>query len=91
MARKGSIVTASIIRTDSEIGVYENGIILDGSIPDGIKPNIEVQLVANKNAGTAHTGVAVWHFTPDGKVRLTNPSKDRAIYTGTVTYLTEDN
>jgi minor structural protein len=91
MARKGSIVTASIIRTDSEIGVYEYGIILDGSIPDGFKPNIEVHLVANKNAGTAHTGVAVWHFTPDGKVRLTNPSKDRAIYTGTVTYLTEDN
>ena len=91
MVRKGSVVTASIIRTDSEIGVYEYGIILDGSIPDGFKPSTEVHLVANKNIGTGHAGVAVWHFTPDGKVRLTNPSKDRAIYTGTVTYLTEDN
>lgn len=91
MVRKGSVVTASIIRTDSEIGVYEYGIILDGSIPDGFKPSTEVHLVANKNIGTGHAGVAVWHFTPDGKVRLTNPSKDRAIYTGTVTYITEDN
>lgn len=91
MVRKGSVVTASIIRTDSEIGVYEYGIILDGLIPDGFKPSTEVHLVANKNIGTGHAGVAVWHFTPDGKVRLTNPSKDRAIYTGTVTYLTEDN
>lgn len=91
MVRKGSVVTASVIRTDSEIGVYEYGIILDGSIPDGFKPSTEVHLVANKNIGTGHAGVAVWHFTPAGKVRLTNPSKDRAIYTGTVTYITEDN
>lgn len=91
MVRKGSVVTASIIRTDSEIGVYEYGIILDGKIPDGFKPSTEVHLVANKNISTWHAGVAVWHFTPDGKVRLTNPSKDRAVYTGTVTYLTEDN
>lgn len=90
LARKGSIVTASLIRSDYAVGVYENGAITN-TIPSGFRPAIPVHLVANKNVGTNHTGVAVWHLSPDGSVNLTNQSKDRAIYSGTVTYLTEDN
>lgn len=88
--RKGSVVTASIIRADSEVGVYEYG-KMDNTIPNGFKPSVEVHLVANKNISTGHAGVAVWHLASDGSIRLTNQSKDRAVYTGTVTYLTEDN
>lgn len=88
--RKGSVVTTSIIRTDSEVGVYEYG-KMDNTIPNGFKPSVEVHLVANKNISTGHAGVAVWHLASDGSIRLTNQSKDRAVYTGTVTYLTEDN
>ena len=88
--RKGSVVTASIIRTDSEVGVYEYG-KMDNTIPNGFKPSTEVHLVANKNISTGHAGVAVWHLASDGSIRLTNQSKDRAVYTGTVTYITEDN
>ena len=90
LARKGSIVTASLIRSDYAVGVYENG-ALTNTIPSGFRPAIPVHLVANKNVGTNHTGVAVWHLASDGSIRLTNQSQDRAIYTGTVTYLTEDN
>ena len=90
LARKGSIVTASLIRSDYAVGVYENGAITN-TIPSGFRPAIPVHLVANKNVGTNHTGVAVWHLASDGSIRLTNQSQDRAIYTGTVTYLTEDN
>lgn len=90
LARKGSIVTASLIRSDYAVGVYENGAITN-TIPSGFRPAILVHLVANKNVGTNHTGVAVWHLASDGSIRLTNQSQDRAIYTGTVTYLTEDN
>lgn len=90
LARKGSVVTASLIRSDYAVGVYENG-AMTNTIPSGFRPAIPVHLVANKNVGTNHTGVAVWHLSPDGSINLTNQSQDRAIYTGTVTYLTEDN
>lgn len=90
LARKGSVVTASLIRSDYAVGVYENGAITN-TIPSGFRPAIPVHLVANKNVGTNHTGVAVWHLSPDGSINLTNQSQDRAIYSGTVTYLTEDN
>lgn len=90
LARKGSIVTASLIRSDYTVGVYENG-VMTNTIPSGFRPAIQVHLVANKNIGTNHAGVAVWHLASDGSIRLTNQSQDRAIYTGTVTYLTEDN
>lgn len=90
LARKGSVVTASLIRSDYVVGVYENG-VMTNTIPSGFRPAIPVHLVANKNIGTNHAGVAVWHLASDGSIRLTNQSQDRAIYTGTVTYLTEDN
>ena len=90
LARKGSVVTASLIRSDYVVGVYENG-VMTNTIPSGFRPAIPVHLVANKNVGTNHAGVAVWHLASDGSIRLTNQSQDRAIYTGTVTYLTEDN
>ena len=90
LARKGSVVTASLIRSDYAVGVYENG-AMTNTIPSGFRPAIQVHLVANKNVGTNHTGVAVWHLSPDGSINLTNQSQDRAIYSGTVTYLTEDN
>lgn len=89
LARKGSVVTASLIRSDYTVGVYENGVITN-TIPSGFRPAIPVHLVANKNVGTNHAGVAVWHLASDGSIRLTNQSQDRAIYTGTLTYLTED-
>lgn len=89
--RKGSVVTASIVRKDSEVGVYEYGKMDNNFVPEGFRPSTEVHLVANKNISTGHAGVAVWHLASDGSIRLTNQSKDRAVYTGTVTYITEDN
>lgn len=88
--RKGSVVTASIIRTDSEVGVYEYGKMDNNFVPEGFRPSTEAHLIANKNISTGHAGVAVWHLASDGSIRLTNQSKDRAVYTGTVTYITED-
>lgn len=89
--KKGSVVTASLFRNANEVGVYEYGKMDNNAIPEGFRPATEVHLVANKNIGTGHAGVAVWHLASDGSIRLTNQSKNRAIYSGTVTYLTEDN
>jgi hypothetical protein len=91
LARKGSIVTASINRSVYKVGVYENGKMETNSIPNGFRPSIPVHLVANKNVSTKHSDVAVWTFSPNGEIFLTNQSQEPAVYTGTVTYLTEDN
>lgn len=89
--KKGSVVTASLFRDANEVGIYEYGKMDNNTIPEGFRPSTEVHLVANKNIGTGHAGVAVWHLASDGSIRLTNQSKDRAIYSGTITYITEDN
>ena len=91
LVKKSSVVTASIVRADSEVGVYEYGKMDNNFVPEGFRPSTEVHLIANKNISTGHAGVAVWHLASDGSIRLTNQSKDRAVYTGTVTYITEDN
>lgn len=91
LARKGSIVTASINRSVYKAGVYENGKMEINSIPNGFRPAIPVHLVANKNVSTKHSDVAVWTLSPNGEIFLTNQSQEPAVYTGTVTYLTEDN
>lgn len=91
LVKKGSIVTASINRSVYKVGVYENGKMEANSIPNGFKPSIPVHLVANKNVSTKHSDVAVWTFSPNGEIFLTNQSQEPAVYTGTVTYLTEDN
>lgn len=91
LVKKGSVVTASINRSVYKVGVYENGKMETNSIPSGFRPAIQVHLVANKNVSTKHSDVAVWTFSPNGEIFLTNQSQEAAVYTGTVTYLTEDN
>lgn len=91
LVKKGSVVTASLVR-----GVYKvEGNLeyapLTVKIPDGFKPSIPVHLVANKNSSSKIIGSAVWHLSSDGSINLTNQSQEPAVYTGTVTYLTEDN
>lgn len=91
LVKKGSVVTASINRSIYKVGVYENGKMETNSIPNGFKPSIPVHLVANKNVSIKHSDVAVWTFSPNGEIFLTNQSQEPAVYTGTVTYITEDN
>lgn len=90
LVKKGSVVTASINRSVYKVGVYENGKMETNSIPNGFRPSIPVHLVANKNVSTKHSDVAVWTFSPNGEIFLTNQSQEPAVYTGTVTYITED-
>lgn len=91
LVRKGNLVVASLVR-----GIYKTEGNLENAklaekIPDGFKPNVQVHLVANKNVNSKHVDTAVWHFSADGNINLTNQLGDSAVYTGTVTYITEDN
>lgn len=90
IAKKGNVVTLSIVRNAYSVTAGENK-KLDERIPDGFKPSVQVSLLANKNNLSNHVGVAVWHLSTDGGLSISNQSADNAVYTGTVTYLTEDN
>lgn len=93
LVRESNVVTLSLER-----GIYSlppcEYINLDEKIPNGFKPCVQVHMVANKNASDMHFGCAVWHLETNGDIRFSNPHTDtfngNAVYTGTVTYITED-
>lgn len=91
LVRKGSLVVASIVRGIYTVKDSLENKKADEKIPDGFKPNVQVHLIANKNVNSKHVDTAVWHFSADGNINLTNQLGDSAVYTGTVTYITEDN
>lgn len=93
LVRESNVVTLSLER-----GIYSlppcEYINLIEKIPNGFKPCVQVHMVANKNASNVHYGCAVWHLETNGDIRFSNPHTDtfggNAVYTGTVTYITED-
>lgn len=93
LVRESNVVTLSLER-----GIYSlppcEYINLDERIPNGFKPCVQVHMVANKNASDVHYGCAVWHLETNGDIRFSNPHTDisdgNVVYTGTVTYITED-
>ena len=91
LIRKGNLVVASIVRNLYKVEGNLEYAKLTVKIPDGFKPNVQVHLIANKNVNAKHVDTSVWHFSADGSINLTNQLGDTAVYTGTVTYITEDN
>lgn len=93
LVRESNVVTLSLER-----GIYSlppcEYINLDEKMPNGFKPCVQVHMVANKNASDVHYGCAVWHLETNGDIRFSNPHTDisdgNVVYTGTVTYITED-
>lgn len=91
MIRKGNTVMCSLVR-----GIYSalGGIEykeLNEKMPEGFRPVVETNLNASKNVGGNQIGVATWHLLPNGNINLTNQSDAKAVYNGTITYITEDN
>lgn len=91
MVRKGNTVMCSLVR-----GIYSalGGIEykeLNEKMPDGFRPVVETNLNASKNVGGNQIGVATWHLLPNGNINLTNQADTKAVYNGTVSYITQDN
>lgn len=93
LVRESNVVTLSLERGIYSLPPFEY-INLIEKIPNGFKPCVQVHMVANKNASNVHYGCAVWHLETNGDIRFSNPHTDtidgNAVYTGTVTYITED-
>lgn len=91
VVRKGNTVMCSLVR-----GIYSTlgGIEykeLNEKMPEGFRPAVETNLNASKNIGGNQVGVATWHLLPNGNINLTNQSDAKAVYNGTITYITQDN
>lgn len=93
LIRESNVVTLSLERGIYYLPPCEN-LILDEKIPNGFKPCVQTHMVANKNVSNDHFGCAVWHLETNGDMHFSNPipktSWREAVYTGTVTYITED-
>lgn len=89
LVRQSNVVTFSLIRGIYSVaeGEYKD---LREKIPSGFKPCVQTHLVVNKNVANGHKGCAVWHLEPNGNMFFSNQSSENAVYTGTVTYVTED-
>lgn len=93
LVRESNVVTLSLERGIYSLPPFEYMPLIE-KIPNGFKPCVQVHMVANKNAENGHYGCAVWHLETNGDIRFSNPHTDtfdgNAVYTGTVTYITED-
>lgn len=93
LVRESNVVTLSLERGAYTLPPNEY-INLIEKIPNGFKPCVQTHLVANKNVSNDHFGCAVWHLETNGDIHFSNPipktSWKEAVYTGTVTYITED-
>ena len=89
LVRQSNVVTLSLIRDAHSVplGEYKG---LSEKIPSGFKPCVQTHLVVNKNVANWHKGCAVWHLEPNGNMYFSNQDSENAVYTGTVTYITED-
>ena len=89
LVRESNVVTLSLIRNTYNVppGEYRS---LGEKIPYGFRPCVQTHLVTNKNVADFHKECAVWHLEPSGDMFYSNQSMDAEVYTGTVTYITED-
>lgn len=93
LVRESNVVTLSLERGAYSLPSCENLILIE-KIPNGFKPCVQTHMVANKNVSNDHFGCAVWHLETSGDIHFSNPipktSWSEAVYTGTVSYITED-
>ena len=88
--RIGNTVTISISRTIKAItSQYENTPMRE-TIPEGFRPAIDVNMIITANERHNVIGNAIFHLFNTGEIRMTTSITQDAVWTGTITYLTED-
>lgn len=89
ITRKDNLVTITLNRRITNIDVLEYREMLE-TIPSGYRPTAEVHMVIVPNSGSVTKSPSVLHFSSDGKIRFTNGTSGQHVYTGTLTYVTND-
>lgn len=89
LTRKDNLVTITLNRRITNIDVFEYSQMVE-IIPSGYRPTVETHMLMAPNVGGFTKSPSVLHFASDGKIRLTNGSGGAHVYTGTITYITND-
>ena len=88
--RIGNMVTLTINRTIKAItSQYENTPMRE-AIPEGYRPAIDVNMIITANERHNVIGNAIFHLMSTGEIRMTTSITQAVVWTGTITYLTED-
>ncbi|HFU4500614.1 TPA: DUF859 family phage minor structural protein [Streptococcus suis] len=89
LTRKDNLVTVTLNRRITNIDTFEYREMTE-MIPPGYRPTAEVHMLLASNVGQFTKTPSVLHFASDGKIRLTNSTAGQHVYTGTLTYITND-
>ncbi|HEM5960777.1 TPA: hypothetical protein U2B27_000513 [Streptococcus suis] len=89
LTRKDNLVTITLNRRITNIDVFEYRQMIE-TIPLGYLPTAEAHMVIVPNSGSFTKSPSILHFASDGKIRLTNGTGGAHVYTGTITYITND-
>ncbi len=89
LTRKDNLVTITLNRRITNIDVFEYRQMIE-TIPLGYRPTAEAHMVIVPNSGSFTKSPSILHFASDGKIRLTNGTGGAHVYTGTITYITND-
>ncbi|HEL2448509.1 TPA: hypothetical protein TZW71_002078 [Streptococcus suis] len=89
LTRKDNLVTITLNRRITNIDVFEYSQMVE-TIPLGYRPTVETHMLMAPNVGSFTKSPSILHFASDGKIRLTNGTGGAHVYTGTITYITND-
>ena len=89
LTRKDDLVTVTLNRRITNIDVFEYKQMME-AIPLGYRPTAEVHMAILPNGGTITKAPSILHLASDGIIRLTNGTAGNHVYTGTVTYITNN-
>ncbi|HEL9635242.1 TPA: hypothetical protein U0K44_002132 [Streptococcus suis] len=89
ITRKDNLVTVTLNRRITNIDTFEYREMTE-IIPEGYRPTAEVHMLLASNVGAFTKTPSVLHLASDGKIRLTNSTAGQHVYTGTITYITND-
>ncbi|MCK4018985.1 hypothetical protein HCC62_03960 [Streptococcus suis] len=89
LTRKDNLVTITLNRRITNIDVFDYSQMVE-TIPSGYRPTVETHMLMAPNVGGFTKSPSVLHFSSDGKIRLTNGTGGAHVYTGTITYITND-
>ncbi|HFI0255169.1 TPA: DUF859 family phage minor structural protein [Streptococcus suis] len=89
LTRKDNLVTVTLNRRITNIDAFEYREMTE-MLPLGYRPTAEVHMLLASNVGQFTKTPSVLHLASDGKIRLTNSTAGQHVYTGTITYITND-
>ncbi|HEL2104749.1 TPA: hypothetical protein TY898_001222 [Streptococcus suis] len=89
LTRKDNLVTITLNRRITNIDVFENRRMIE-TIPAGYRPTAQVHLVFVPNSGTITKAPSILHLNADGTIDMTNGTGGQHVYTGTISYVTND-